>query len=168
MQSQVEVSIKPVQTLICGFTDNFEAQARGSRLALKLGLPYLAAQVYQAGRGAEITFFHPDVTPACHRCALRSRYEAYLKDGFQNDVTSDGTPIFATTRLNALKGFIAMAILHHGTDHPRWGELLERIGDRNLVQIRMDPQFELPVFDRVFGKVLLSDAAPDEVTRLDR
>lgn len=48
-----------------------------------------------------------------------------------------------------------MAILHHGTAHPRWGRLLEQIGNRNLIQIRMDPDIAaslgLTVFNRVFG-----------------
>jgi proteasome lid subunit RPN8/RPN11 len=146
---------RPLATLVCGLTDNFEAQARVNRLALQFGLPSLCAQVYREGRGAEITLTYPGVTPACHRCALSSRYKAYLADGFKNTVTSDGTPIFATTRLNALKGFVAMAILHHGSQHKRLGTLLERIGDRNLILIRMDPDLastlRLTVFDQVFG-----------------
>lgn len=147
-------SKKPVRTLICGLTDNFEAQARINRLALQFGIPSLCAQVYQEGRGAEITFTYPGLTPACHRCILSSRYKAFLEQGYQNAVTSDGTPIFATTRLNAIKGFIALALLHHGTNHPRWGNLLKRIGNRNLVQIRMDPDFAetlgFTIFDRAF------------------
>ena len=146
---------RPVRTLLCLLTDQFEPQARGNRVALQLGLPSLSAQVYRQGRGGEITFTYPGVTPACHRCALRSRYQAYLAHGFSNDVTSDGTPIYATTRLNALKGMITMAILHHGTAHPRWSGLLRRIADRNLVQVRMDPDLAdtlgLGVFDQVFG-----------------
>jgi proteasome lid subunit RPN8/RPN11 len=142
----------PLVTLLGGFTNKFVAQARVNRLALHLGVPSLCAQVYAEGRGAEITFTVPGVTPACHRCALRSRYQAYLERGFTNPVTSDGTPIFATSRLNALKGFIAMAILHHGTEHPRWGSLLARIGKRNLVQIRMDPELALPSFTRAFAE----------------
>lgn len=141
----------PATILLCGLTDSFPAQARVNRLALKFGLPSLCAQVYQEGRGAEITFTYPGLTAACHRCVLRSRYEAYLNNGFQNNVTSDGTPICATTRLNALKAFIALALLHHGTTHPRWGGLLQRIGNRNLIQIRMDPQAPLPIFSRVFS-----------------
>lgn len=159
----------PQVTLLCGFTDSFEAQARINRLALHFGLPSLCAQVYWEGRGAEITFTYPGVTPACHRCALSSRYRAYLEEGFRNDVTSDGTPIFATTRLNALKGFIALAILHYGTDHPRWGGLLQRIGHRNLIQIRMDPDLSttlgLRAFDRVFGA---NGAAEDVAWRQER
>ncbi len=57
-------------------------------------------------------------------------------------------------RLNSLKGFIALALLHHGSSHSRWGGLLKRIGNRNLVQIRMDPDvatnLRLKVFDQVF------------------
>src|ERR1035441_2896580 len=34
----------PRRTLVCGLTDNFEAQARVNRLALQFGLPSLAAQ----------------------------------------------------------------------------------------------------------------------------
>jgi proteasome lid subunit RPN8/RPN11 len=143
------------QTLLCGLTDNFDAQARVNRLALQFGLPSLCAQVYKEGRGAEVSFTHPEVTPACHRCVLSSRYKAHIDGGYSNDVTSDGTPIFATTRLNALKGFIAMALLHHGRSHPRWGGLLKRMGNRNLVQVRMDPDLAtsigLGVFDRVLG-----------------
>jgi proteasome lid subunit RPN8/RPN11 len=144
-----------IQSLLCGLTDNFHAQARVNRLALHYGLPSLCAQVYREGRGAEISFTHPASTPACHRCVLSSRYRAYLHENYTNSVTSDGTPIFATARLNALKGFIALAILHHGTHHARWGSLLRRIGKRNLIQIRMDPDLAdtvgISVFDRTLG-----------------
>jgi proteasome lid subunit RPN8/RPN11 len=145
------LAIEPEAVVLCGFTDSFPAQARINRLGLHLGLPTLCAQVYGSGRGAEITFTYPGVTPACGRCALSSRYRAYLEEGFTNPVTSHGTPIFSTDRLNAIKGFIALAILHHGTSHPRWGGLLSRIGNRNLIQIRMDPDLELRAFQRVFS-----------------
>jgi hypothetical protein len=142
---------KPEVTLIAGLTDSFPAQARVNALALQFGVPSLCAQVYERGTAAEVTFTYPGITPACHRCALSSRYRAYLNEAYENDVTSDGAPIFSTTRLNALKGFIAMAILHHGTEHPRWGNLLRRIGKRNLIQIRMDPDTPLEIFERTFG-----------------
>lgn len=144
------------RTLICGLTDSFYAQARVNRLALQFGLPSLCAQVYQEGRGAELTFTYPGVTKACHRCILSSRYDYYLKQEKENTVTSHGTPIFSTTRLNAIKGFLTLAILHHGSNHPRWGHILKQIGNRNLIQIRMDPDFTktigISVFDRVFEK----------------
>lgn len=152
----------PIRTLLCGCTDNFWAQARVNRVGLQHGVPTLCAQVYAEGRGVELTFTYPGVTPACHRCVLRPRYDAYLNDGFTNTVTSDGTPISSTTRLNATKFILAMALLHHGTTHPRWGQLLGRIGDRNLVQLRLDPDLALPVFGRVLNgdpdRVLFDDA----------
>jgi len=147
----LDVARPPVQTLLCGCTDSFYAQARVNRVGLHFGVPTLCAQVYAQGHGAEITFTYPGLTPACHRCVLRSRYDAYLKDGYKNAVTSDGTPISSTTRLNSTKLFVALALLHYGTAHPRWGRMLERIRNRNLIQMRLDPDLALPVFDRVLS-----------------
>jgi proteasome lid subunit RPN8/RPN11 len=151
---------RPEVSLLCGLTDNFFAQARINALALHLGLPSLCAQVWPQGRGAEVTFTYPGVTPACHRCILATRYAAFLSDGYENDVTSHGTPIFATSRLNAIKGFLALALLHHHEDGAlavsatRFAGLTARIGDRNLLQIRMDPDLtevlRIRTFDRVF------------------
>lgn len=150
----------PLVALLCGLTDNFFAQARINALALHLMVPSLCAQVWREGRGAEITFTYPGLTAACHRCMLASRYRAYLADGYVNDVTSRGTPIFATSRLNSIKGFLALAILHHRPDEPaeptddRYGGLAARIGSRNMLQIRMDPDLSdalgITTFDRVF------------------
>jgi proteasome lid subunit RPN8/RPN11 len=144
----------PLQSLLCGFTDSFSAQTRINRLALHFGVSSLCAQVYKEGRGAEVTFTHPEITPACHRCALSGRYEAYA-NGTVETIGSEGSTIFATVRINALAGFIALAILHADGDHPRWGHLLQRIADRNLVLVRMDPEFgdvlDLDVFERTFG-----------------
>ena len=150
----------PEVTLLCGLTDNFYAQARINALALHFGLPSLCAQVWREGRGAEVTFTYPGLTPACHRCILSSRYAAFLSEGFNNDVTSHGTAIFATTRLNAIKGFVALALLHHRDDgvptanRTRFAGLAERIGNRNMLQVRMDPDLAdvlgIKTFDRVF------------------
>jgi hypothetical protein len=157
---------RSMATLLCGMTDSFEAQARVNRLALQFAVPSLCAQVYFEGRAAEVTFTHPDTTPACHRCVLRSRYEAYLHEGFRNDVTSAGTPIGSTSRLNASKFLVAMALLHHGTAHPRWGDLLRRIGNRNLIQLRMHPSADLPAFRHVFRDADLERILCDEAVWL--
>jgi hypothetical protein len=145
----------PKQTVLCGFTDSFFAQARVNRLALKFGIPSLMAQVYLEGRAGEVTFTHPDTTPACHCCVLSSRYKVFYEKGGKNDVTSDGTPIFSTTRLNSIKGFVLLALFHHGSGHPRWGNLLREIKNRNLIQFRLDPflakNLNLKVFDKVFA-----------------
>ncbi|MEI7899680.1 MAG: ThiF family adenylyltransferase [bacterium] len=144
----------PRRTLLCGCTDSFPAQARVNRLAIQFAVPSLCAQVYLEGRGAEVTFTHPDLTPACHRCALVSRYSAY-EAGTVKPVGSEGSNVFATVRVNAIAGFVALALLHAGSNHPRWGGLLRRVGTRNLVIIRMDPDFGqalgLDLFERTFG-----------------
>jgi proteasome lid subunit RPN8/RPN11 len=156
----------PVATLLCGLTDNFYVQARVNALALHLGLPSLCAQVWREGRGAEITFTYPGLTPACHRCILASRYRAYLAEGYVNDVTSSGTPIFATTRLNAIKGFIALALLHYRGDVPgqppgaRFAGLAARIGARNLLMLRMDPDLSETLGIGTFDKALAGADAP--------
>lgn len=144
----------PATTLLCGMTDSFAAQARVNRLALHHGIPSLCAQTWREGRGGEITFTYPGVTPACHRCILKPRYQ-YHAAGVANPVTSAGSPIFTTAILNALKGYVALALLHHGTGHARFGGMLARVADRNLVQIRLDPDIAaslgLGTFDRVFA-----------------
>lgn len=149
----------PGITLLCGFTDDFWAQARVNRLALHLGVPMLAAGVYREGRGAEVVFTVPGLTPACARCALSRRYDAQLAQDPRRTVTSHGTPLYATTRLNALKELVTVMILL-GTstdhDHPavvRQRAALQRIATRNLAQVRLDPDIAttlgLGVFDRV-------------------
>lgn len=151
--TNVWVDLRPEITVSVAGTDSFEAQARNNRIGLHWGIPTLNSQVYERGLGAEVTFTHPDTTPACHRCVLCRRYHAYLHEDFHNPVGSSGSPICATQRLGALEGFVLMALLHHGTGHPRFGGLLQSIGPRNLVQIRMAPdlssQLGLRVFDRI-------------------
>jgi hypothetical protein len=147
---RVDVCLAPVTTLLCGMTDSFHAQARTSRLALHLGLPCLLAQVYEKGQGAEIVFAHPDgPAMACPRCILEPRYRAHLQEGFVNRIGSAGTPIAATTLLNGMKSHIAMALLHHGTNHPVWGAMLDRIGSNSLIQIRLHPDLPLKAFKRL-------------------
>lgn len=139
---------KPQQTVLVLTTDNFWAHAYGNRLALHFGLPSVGAAVYQNGEGAEISYTHPQVTRACHRCVLESRYRAYLKNGYRNNVTSAGSPVFVAARVNALLGMVTMALLHHGSDHPRWGNLLKRMDQRNLLLLKLWPDFSLPGIER--------------------
>lgn len=165
----------PGTSVMCGFTDNFWAQARVNRIALNLGVPMLAAQVYREGRGVEVSFMVPGVTPACGRCVLGNRYRAHLKRGYRNDVTSHGTPLWATERLNALKAEILFAILHGtatgGADaHParaRYGALLDRIATRNLVIARLDHDIAstlgMSTFDKAFAGADQERILMDEV-----
>lgn len=137
----------PGLAFLCAFTDNFQAQARIARLGLHFGVPTLSAAVYREGRGVEVSFAAAGLTEACIRCAQSGRYAAHLHDGYVNDVTSDGTPLYATSRLNALKQVVTMALLHRlhpdaDAAHPateRQRRSAHLIANRNLVLTRLDP-----------------------------
>ena len=146
----------PKDYLILGCTDNFEAQKRSSMLALKYGMPYLAAMMYKAGVAAEVIFVYPGVTESCPRCLLRDRFEKY-ESGFVNDVDSSACPIFATERMNALKGYIAlMLLMYHDAPGSMFNTMLDGVKDRNFVEIRMNPHLKdtalgIGIFDKVLG-----------------
>ena len=152
-------SIGPSTSILCGFTDDFWAQARVNRLALHLGVPMVAAQVYERGHGVEVSFHVPGHSVACGRCVLGGRYRAHLDRAYTNTVTSHGTPLWATERLNEVKAQVVLAIIHGiqadtSPDHPgkaRYAELLRRIATRNLIQVRLDPEAALPAFERAFA-----------------
>lgn len=143
----------PTNVLICGLTDSFQAQARTANLAMKYGTPYLAAQLYAGGEGGEVYFSYPGVTnSSCPRCALSSRYEAY-ETGFRNDVTSESSDFFSSLRMNSIEGKVAlMLLMYHEDDHSRYSNMLDRVADRNFIQIRMSPfageHLGLHVFER--------------------
>lgn len=147
---------KSTDYLILGCTDNFEAQKRSSLLALKYSIPYLAAMMYEGGAAAEIIFVYPGVTESCPRCLLRNRFEKY-ENGFKNDVDSSACPIFATERMNSLKGYIALMLLmyHEDTKNP-YSRMLDDVKDQNFVQIRLNPYLKesklgIGLFDKVFA-----------------
>ena len=147
---------EPKDYLILGCTDNFEAQKRSSLLALKYGTPYLAAMMYEGGAAAEIIFVYQGVTESCPRCLLRDRFEKY-ENGFINDVDSSACPIFATERMNALKGYIALMLLMYNEDPENpFSRMLDDVKDRNFVEIRLNPflkdsKLGIGLFDKVFA-----------------
>jgi hypothetical protein len=96
--------------LLCAFTDSFIAQARLSRLALKYDLPFLSAQHHAKGETSEIIFWYPGVTQYCQKEILKDRYESY-ENGYKNAVTSEGSPIFNTSRLNSICTKLATGML---------------------------------------------------------
>jgi len=147
----------PARTVLLGCTDSFFAQARVNRLGLQFGVPTLMAQVWPQAVCTEVTVSHPDVTRACHRCMLQSRYRAFLAEGArppQAVGSSQASSIWTTERLNALKGMLVMALLHHGTNHRRWGRWLERIGNRTLILTRVDPDLAQKMGFSLFDDVL--------------
>lgn len=157
---------RPTDYLILGCTDNFEAQKRSSMLALKYGNPYLAAMMYAGGAAAELIFTYPGVTESCPRCLLRDRFEKY-EHGFQNDVDSSACPIFATERMNATKGYIAlMMLMYHEDPTSPFNDMLNKVANRNFVWIRLNPYLKetalgIELFDRLFA------GTPERFTFMD-
>lgn len=157
---------RPTDYLILGCTDNFEAQKRSSMLALKYGNPYLAAMMYAGGAAAELIFTYPGVTESCPRCLLRDRFEKY-EHGFQNDVDSSACPIFATERMNATKGYIAlMLLMYHEDPTSPFNDMLNKVANRNFVWIRLNPYLKetalgIELFDRLFA------GTPERFTFMD-
>ena len=157
---------RPTDYLILGCTDNFEAQKRSSMLALKYGNPYLAAMMYAGGAAAEQIFTYPGVTESCPRCLLRDRFEKY-EHGFQNDVDSSACPIFATERMNATKGYIAlMLLMYHEDPTSPFNDMLNKVANRNFVWIRLNPYLKetalgIELFDRLFA------GTPERFTFID-
>lgn len=127
--------------LLLMMTDDFRAQARGNKAALRNGKPALFAMVYDKARAAEVTFIIPGVTPACHRCAVSDRYRAYLEEGYENDVQSTGSTVFHTWYVNACLGLLALAILNRDKDEVELGGWFGETWERNLLQMRMSPRY---------------------------
>ncbi|UYN93748.1 MAG: ThiF family adenylyltransferase [Enhydrobacter sp.] len=144
----------PSAMLLLGMTDHFPAQAMVNRVAVRESVPSLCVQIYREGRAFELTFTHPGVTEACHRCILRRRYEAY-EQGHRNEVGSAGSPLATTSAANALTELVAMTLLHGREGATRWSRLLTAMGRRNLVQMRLDPDVAetlgIGAFDRTFA-----------------
>lgn len=147
------LSDSPESVLLCGCTDNFPAQDRTVKLALKWGVPYLAGQNYSEGLAGEIVFTYPGVTETCPRCMLASRYDAYENAPEPaTPVTSEGAPIYVTDLLNSIKTHIAMMLLTYGTGC-RIGDELDLVKDRNLVLFSNSPLSEEKLGIRAFSRV---------------
>jgi hypothetical protein len=131
-------------------TDSFHAQARGNREAIRLQKPALFIGLYSGGRAAENIFWYPGLTPACYRCICASRYQAFAK-GLSN-VSSAGGTIFDLRITDGIAGETALGLLTRGADN-RYGKLIDKLGNRNLLQTKIDPDYTLGGKD-IFRKYL--------------
>lgn len=147
---------KKEKTLICAFTDDFFAQARAQEIAIKYSIPYLAAQHHEFGMTSEIIYWYPNVTKNSSKEILRNRYDSYA-NGFKNNVTSVGSPIYNTTRLNSLCAKIAMGELLYDKEIKEGGSYSSFIkyhSERNLILIR---QKALSPLDSQLYDVFIND-----------
>ena len=129
---------KPEEILLCGSTDDFWAQKRCAEIAKKFNLPYLASGHHQYGETSEIVYWYPNVSIYDCEYIFKDRYEAQ-QDGSVEKVSSVGSPIFNTTRLNALCEKIALGMLmysHELEGTPVFSSFLRYEPHRNLIVIR--------------------------------
>lgn len=131
-------------------TDSFVAQALGNMEALRMNKPAIWIGLYQGGRAGEIIYYVPGVTTACYRCICPTRYQAFEQGAAH--VSSAGGTILDLRLIDAIAGQIAVAILTRGADN-RMGRMIEQLGNRNLLQVKMDPNYRLAGND-IFAQYL--------------
>lgn len=127
--------------LIISTTDSFEAQAWVNRAALKYRTTALWPGVYEGGLGGEIIFWYPGLP--CYRCMVPRRDEAQGQAQFKGlslDPPSDGTTIFEDGFIDVVTGQLVLGLLTRGADN-RYGRLIEKLGDRNFLHIKLDPDY---------------------------
>ena len=125
-------------------TDRFAAQARGNEIALRLNQPAIWIGLYAGGLAGEIVWWAPHIN-ACFRCLCSKRYVAHAKAaeaGQSLDPPSGGCTIFDVSLLDSIAGMLAIGLLTQGSDN-RFGRLIEGLGDRNFLQVQLDPAWSL-------------------------
>jgi molybdopterin/thiamine biosynthesis adenylyltransferase len=139
-------------------TDFFPAQARGNLQALRLRKPAVWIGLYRGGRAGEVIYWMPGTTPACFRCICSSRYRAFHEQSNTNanltQVPSTGGTILDLHLVDAIAGQIAVGLLTAGAEN-RMGRLIQQLGNRNLLQIKIDPEYRLgnkDIFRQYLGK----------------
>lgn len=139
-------------------TDSFKAQTFGNKVALRLGIPAIWVGLYRGGQAGEVIFWRPGLS-ACFRCLCASRYRAQERaasQGVRIDPSSDGADIFAIHFLDSIAGMIALGLLTRGADN-RYGRLIDQLGDRNFLQVKIDPTWTLRGQDMVRQKLGIAD-----------
>jgi len=123
--------------LLVASTDSFAAQARCNQLALEYEVPALFLGVYAEGSGGEVIVVDPaDPDSACFRCIAESRYRAFAEG--RAHVSSQGGTIMDLDFVDAIAAQVAIGMLTRGADN-RFGRLMDRLGRRNLILIKIDP-----------------------------
>lgn len=131
-------------------TDSFPAQARGHLQALRMGKPAIWIGLYRGGRAGEIVYHVPGLTPACYRCVCSDRFRAFQAGATR--ISSAGGTILDLHLVDAIAGHIAVGISTRGADN-RMGQLVDKLGNRSLLQIKIDPDYRLGDKD-IFGQYL--------------
>lgn len=138
-------------------TDSFIAQAKGNVDVMRMNKPAIWIGLYREGRAGEIIYHVPGVTEACYRCICVDRYNAFYSKPANVHVGSSGATIHDLRFIDSIAGSLAVGILTRGAPN-RFGQLIDKLGNRNLIQVRMDPDYRLGDKD-IFGKYLGNNPA---------
>lgn len=136
-------------TLLCGCTDNFFAQDRCAQLSIKYKIPYLAAQIFEKGKGHEVLFWYPGLTTSCPRCILESRYKKMLTNNSHGIGSSDGAAVCVTDYLNSIKTYTALKILCYNEPLTPYYHELDIYADRNYFMTKCSSEFNAPAFESI-------------------
>ena len=126
--------------LVIDGTDFFPVHARLNQEVIRLGKSAMWIGLYRHGRAGEIIHCVPGLTTACYRCICINRYQAF--DQGRTSVPSTGGTILDLHLVDAIGGQIAIGILTRGANN-RMGRLIDQMGQRNLTQVKIDPDYTL-------------------------
>jgi hypothetical protein len=154
MRINPQVSVEAYQRDFCSFSDrelaewfadvdlflfcvdNLPANARGNQAALQLTKPAVWSGLYPEGKAGEVVFWTPSHA-SCYRCLCSHRYAAWEK-GEAGPAASDGADVLAVQLLDSITGMIALGLLTPGAAN-RYGRLIDQLGDRQFLQMKIDP-----------------------------
>lgn len=139
-------------------TDHHPAQARGALAGLVCDVPVLSGAMYRRGRAGEIIFQYPGLTKTCYRCITRYRFDFVAQHRTSGTGDATGSLPFTPMFVDAILGFLTVGILHkrRGAQDNPYARWFERIGNRNFIQTRLDPDYRLGTED-IFGDVFGHD-----------
>ena len=141
---EVSAIFSDVDVLVAA-TDSHAAQARVNQMALLLDRPVVFAGLYRGGRAGDVTFWRPGL-PSCYRCLFPSRYAAFERG--QADPPSDGATAMDVKLFDAIAAMVVVGLLTAGADN-RFGRLIDRLGDRQCLQVKIDPDWSIGGMDPV-------------------
>ena len=136
-------------------TDSHAAQARINQFALLLNRPFVAAGLYRRGRAGEVMFWRPGL-PSCYRCMFPSRYAAAARGPV--DPPSDGATVMDVKFLDAITAMVVIGLLTEGADD-RLGRLIGQLGDRQVLQVKLDPEWSIKGSDPVRNALGVPDSS---------
>lgn len=147
-------------------SDFHPVQARGSRIALKFGVPVFWVGIYRNGMAGEIIFFESGNGLNCYRCITESRYrhwdQNHLLDHLRGTLKkgrghSAGLPM-AAMFIDAILSHLVIGAIHKEVDDNPHGALYRRLlkEKRNFIQTQLDPGYRLGD-EGIFGQIQGSD-----------